>query len=92
MKSRKGLEAYNQFYSGWASTVNLRDLPSIMRASVLNSQRLNEKSLQPWIAANSEGLVLCAHCNCIAGYVLFNCLELIFIFLVNFFLNLGLFN
>ena len=87
MKSRKGLEAYNQFYSGWVGTVKIyqrgRDLPSIMRASVLHSQRLNEEALQPWIAANSEGLVLCAHCNCMAGYVPFNCLELIFIFLVN---------
>ena len=71
MKSRKGLEAYNQFQSGWVDQVLTynRDKCAIilLTAKVMHSQRLNEDCLRPWIAATKDGTVLCAHCNCMAG-------------------------
>ncbi|KAJ8050601.1 hypothetical protein HOLleu_03864 [Holothuria leucospilota] len=33
----------------------------------MHSQRLNEEPLQPWIAANVDGSIICGHCNCMVG-------------------------
>ena len=32
-----------------------------------HSQRLNEPQLKPWVALREDGMVLGAHCNCMAG-------------------------
>ena len=34
---------------------------------VNHSQRMNEKPLIPWFIAESEGKILAAHCDCMAG-------------------------
>ncbi|KAL3889699.1 hypothetical protein ACJMK2_002028 [Sinanodonta woodiana] len=51
LKSYKGLEAYNQFVSGW----------------VMHSQRLSETPLTPWAIIQKDGKILACHCNCMAG-------------------------
>ena len=33
----------------------------------MNSQRLNEAPLEPWVIARSSGEILSEHCNCMAG-------------------------
>lgn len=74
MKSRKGLEAHNTFQSGWVQKVlclNTADNTRVLTAKVLHSQRLSEDSLRPWVAIKKDGTVICAHCNCMAGYASF---------------------
>ena len=76
MKCRKGLEAYNQFQSGWVQkllSLNTTDETCVLIAKVLHSQRLSDEPLRPWVAIKKDGTVLCAHCNCMAGYVSFVC-------------------
>ena len=36
-------------------------------AKVRHSQSISSKHLEPWVAVNSNGSVLCAHCTCKAG-------------------------
>ncbi|XP_060084947.1 uncharacterized protein LOC132564294 [Ylistrum balloti] len=69
LKSYKGLEAYNQFISGWVrelSTVVINKRHIVM-AKVLHSQRLKEKPLILWVISDADGKVIGAHCNCMAG-------------------------
>ncbi|KAK0042899.1 hypothetical protein Bpfe_027655 [Biomphalaria pfeifferi] len=40
---------------------------TVVLAKVLHSQRLAEKVLQPWIVISQDGIILSAHCSCIAG-------------------------
>ena len=71
IKSRKGLEPYNQFQSGWVQKVlslNTTEDTCVLIAKVLHSQRLAENPLRPWVALKKDGTVICAHCNCMAGY------------------------
>ena len=71
MKSRKALEAYNQFQSGWVKRVKIynqgRSRASILQALAMHSQRL---PLHPWIAVDKDDAIICAHCNCMVGYIL----------------------
>ena len=39
----------------------------LFSAKVMHSQRLSEEPLHPWVFANKEGTIICAHCNCMAG-------------------------
>ena len=70
MKAYKSLEGYRQFVDGWVSNVKVCTISYsnsyLIMASVKHSQRL---SLSPVKAIGSEkkGVVLCAHCNCMAG-------------------------
>ena len=38
-----------------------------MTASVRHSQTVSADNLRPWVAAEKDGIVICAHCNCMAG-------------------------
>lgn len=69
MKSRKSLEGHNQFVSGWVGNIKIykSENISILTANVLHSQALNKEPLHPWIAASTDGSILCAHCDCMAG-------------------------
>ena len=70
LKSYKSLESYNYFVSGWVSEIGMQKLPSrlsLLIAKVKHSQRMNEPSLKPWVIAEINGKILCAHCNCMAG-------------------------
>ena len=69
MKSRKGLDAYIFFESGWVGNVLCHETQAgvLLSAKVMHSQRISEESLQPWVFAGKDGNILCAHCNCMAG-------------------------
>ena len=73
LKSYKSLEAYNQFVNGWVSdivvTANNANKAKIyvLTALVKHSQSLSLPPLKPWVAINQSGVVVCAHCNCMAG-------------------------
>ena len=65
MKSRKSLEAHNQFVSGWFGVVKVIQTEEIiypLTATVLHSQALSEDPLQPWVALQKFGSLMCAHC------------------------------
>ncbi|XP_060085336.1 uncharacterized protein LOC132564723 [Ylistrum balloti] len=69
LKCYKGLQAYNQFISGWVRDVavyKVNDL-CLHTARVMHSQRLTDTPLTPWIIIEPDGKVLAAHCNCMAG-------------------------
>ncbi|XP_062591049.1 uncharacterized protein LOC134252559 [Saccostrea cucullata] len=69
LKSYKGLEAYNQFVSGWVRDVAVCEINGLCvhTSRVMHSQRLSEAPLNPWIIVQPEGKILAAHCNCMAG-------------------------
>ncbi|XP_033747952.1 uncharacterized protein LOC117332971 [Pecten maximus] len=69
IKSYKGLAAYNQFVNGWVRDVKVCEINGVClhTARVMHSQRLNEKPLAPWVIIQTDGKVLAAHCNCMAG-------------------------
>lgn len=69
LRCYKGLDAYNQFVSGWVretGTCIVND-KCVVTAKVLHSQRLNEKPLRPWVIAKRDGQIAAAHCTCMAG-------------------------
>ena len=39
----------------------------LIRDRVRHSQRLSTAPLRPWVAVEDTELVICAHCNCMAG-------------------------
>ena len=70
MKSRTSLEAHNQFVSGWLGVVKVMQTKEnmyLLTATVPHSQALSDDPLQPWVALQKCGSVICAHCNCMAG-------------------------
>ena len=71
LKAYKSLEAYNYFISGFVSQIGrasfLHNCNSLFKAQVSHSQKMNESSLIPWMIVDSDGVVLCAHCTCMAG-------------------------
>ena len=70
MKNRKALEDYNDFQSGLVGAVKhfVTDLGvTILTAAVMHSEALNESKLNPWVAAQKYGSVICAHCEFTAG-------------------------
>ena len=74
LKSYRSLEAYNQFVNRWVSdivvTVNTANKAKVyvFTALVKHSQSLSLPSLKPWVAIDQSGIVVCAHCTCMAGY------------------------
>ena len=69
MKKRRSLEAYQLFQSGWVGTVYVLKCGSnrIFKADVKPSQRVHADPHHPWFAADKDGNVICAHCDCMAG-------------------------
>ena len=72
LKAYKSLDAYKYFVDGWVSDILVWTVPSHSKACVVSgkvkhSQKLSADPLQPWVAVENEGLVVCAHCNCMAG-------------------------
>ena len=66
MKAYKSLEGYRQFVDGWVSNVKVIHSYLIM-AGVKHSQRFSLSPVKAWIGSEKNGVVLCAHCNCMAG-------------------------
>ena len=74
MKSGKSLEAHSQFVSGWVGAVKIMQTEEniyLLTATVLHLQALSDDPLQPWVALQKYGSVICAHCNCMARLVQF---------------------
>ena len=72
MKNYRSLEAYNFFLSGWVQTVFHKELGGnnmLFRADVRLSWRVTETPHHPWLATSTDGVVITAHCDCMAGYV-----------------------
>ncbi|XP_038045000.1 uncharacterized protein LOC119725695 isoform X1 [Patiria miniata] len=69
LKCYKGLDAYNQFVSGWVRNVvsTVINGKHVVTAKVMHSQRLREAALKPWLIAEKCGKIIATHCNCIAG-------------------------
>ena len=69
LKAYKSLDGYNFFVQGWVSNIQCLTTAgnSLLLATVKHSQRLTAPPLQPWIAAEKDGKILCAHCTCMAG-------------------------
>ena len=81
MKSRRSPETHNQFVSGWVGVVKFMQTEEniyLLTATVLYSQALSDDPLQSWVALQKCGSVICAHCNCMTGWVQFTvCIFLI---------------
>ena len=70
LKAYKSLEGYRQFIDGWVSNINVSILSSdkfLVTARVKHSQRLSLPPAKTWVAAEKGGVVICAHCDCMAG-------------------------
>lgn len=72
LKAYKSLEAYKQFVDGWVGDVTIRRVPSTLHTCVINarvrhSQRIYATPVHAWVPLEQGGVVLCAHCTCMAG-------------------------
>ena len=72
LRAYKSLDGYKYFVDGWVSNVVVWPVPENPRVVVVcgrvkHSQRLSLKPLQPWVVIEKEGMVVCAHCDCMAG-------------------------
>ncbi len=56
---------------GWVNNIHVslttRQTTFLVTAQVKHSQRLSVSPAKAWIGAESNGVVVCAHCNCMAG-------------------------
>lgn len=73
MLAYKSLDGYNFFVSGHVQTCLYNEVSSdspvcVMKAKVTPSQRIREKSHEPWVIIHkTNGYVVAAHCTCKAG-------------------------
>ena len=66
----KSLDAYNYFQSGHVRLVTVRCVnptTCVLKAVVNPSQSSADKAHEAWVAAKSDGQILAAHCQCMAG-------------------------
>ncbi len=72
LKSYKSLMGYKYLLAGWVSNISVHKILSencdklVVLARVRHSQSVSAP-LIPWIAAENNGTILCAHCTCMAG-------------------------
>ncbi len=73
LKSYKSLMGYKYLLAGWVSNISVHKKLSencdklVVLARVRHSQSVSAPPLIPWIAAENNGTILCAHCTCMAG-------------------------
>lgn len=68
--ANKALNGHKFFESGWVRKIVTKLLPNdktIVIGIVEHSQRINQPPLVPWVLCKLSGVVITAHCNCIAG-------------------------
>lgn len=68
--ANKALNGHHFFESGWVRRIVTKRVPnnkSIVVGLVEHTQRINEPPLKPWVLCQSAGIVLAAHCTCLAG-------------------------
>ena len=72
LRSYKGLEGYKFVKSGFVMPLYVWPMPSkkavVVTARVNHSQKLNDPQLKPWVMVKTDGIILGAHCNCVAGF------------------------
>ncbi|XP_047141028.2 uncharacterized protein LOC124816062 [Hydra vulgaris] len=70
MENYKALEAWRFFQDGWVQTIvhmKVCQNVTILKCKVRPSYRTTSPNHKPWVALNSLGNVLTAHCDCMAG-------------------------
>ncbi|XP_059171127.1 uncharacterized protein LOC131952467 [Physella acuta] len=69
MKNYKSLKSYVYFTDGLVTKIKCRALGSkvVVVAQVKHSQKAAEKPVEPWVCCEPSGVILSAHCNCMAG-------------------------
>ena len=70
LKEFKSMEGYNFYINGKVSGINVTKLQSnnfLFTALIKDSQALSAPSLRVWIDIKQCGVVIYAHCTCIAG-------------------------
>ena len=72
LRAYKSLDAYNFINNGWIDKIHVMPILSrtdsfLVRARVRHSQRLSATPLQPWVGVEKVGVVICGHCDCMAG-------------------------
>ena len=72
LKAYKSLEGYKYFVDGWISDILVLPIPScpsayMVSGQVKHSQRLSASPFKLWVAVQKDGVVVCAHCDCMAG-------------------------
>lgn len=68
--ANKGLQGHKFFESGWVRKIVAKRIPNnktIVVGLVEHSQRMNQAALKPWVLCQLTGMILAAHCTCIAG-------------------------
>ena len=63
MLSRK----YSKYYSQLDDTAKARYVAKIQEAKVHYSQTVSAQPAHPWVAAQTNGTIICAHCTFMAG-------------------------
>ncbi|XP_014676996.1 PREDICTED: uncharacterized protein LOC106816868 isoform X2 [Priapulus caudatus] len=70
MKNYRSLDAHKFFVSGWVQTVLHKKVGGnhvLFKADVKPSWRVTEEPHHPWVAVKTDGAVVTAHCDCMAG-------------------------
>ena len=72
LKAYKSLQGYNYLTSGWVGAISTilgsaDGSKLVVKAKVRHSQSVLSPGLVPWVAAEQNGTIICAHCTCKAG-------------------------
>ncbi|XDV14340.1 hypothetical protein PO909_014611 [Leuciscus waleckii] len=71
MKNYRSLDAHNFFISGWVQVVYHHKPTNsdcvVFKTDVKPSWRVTDPSHHTWVAVRSNGTVVAAHCDCMAG-------------------------
>ncbi|XP_059174981.1 uncharacterized protein LOC131955049 [Physella acuta] len=69
MRNYKSMKSYVYFTDGLVSQIKCREFGSkvVVVAKVKHSQKAAEKPVEPWLFCQQTGVILAAHCNCMAG-------------------------
>ena len=71
LRAYKSLDGYKYLAAGWVGDVSTHNVIGsvylVVTAKVRHSQTVSAPSISPWVAAERNGTILCAHCTCMAG-------------------------
>ena len=71
LKAYKSLDGYNFYVNGKVSNIIVTEIPGtknyLYTALVKHSQTLSVPPLKVWVVVNDNGVVISAHCTCMAG-------------------------
>jgi len=72
LKAYKSLEGYRQYADGWVTDLTVIRILTcsnayLITARVKHSQKLSVIPVKAWVAVEQSGIIICAHCDCMAG-------------------------